>query len=110
MYISPNPIVISAEDLAEEYRKNHLRFEKTYVGKWVRVDGTVKLIGEHSIRLDELFGITNLSGLELLPPQPRQQDPRMVASVGESLTLTCKMERSPMVSSYIMFKGCHIYE
>ena len=46
-----NPMVISARDLQNEHRKNHIRFKATYKGKWLEVSGTVRGIGEDLILL-----------------------------------------------------------
>ena len=101
-----NPIVISAKDLENEHRKNHIRFKATYKGKWLEVSGTVRGIGEDLILLDEMFP----SSLKLMLPQPQQPDPRMVASVGEPLTLVCLLKRSGKVPTSINLEGCHFQQ
>ena len=99
-----HPIVVSAKDLKDEHRKNHLRFSTTYKGKWLEIRGAVRHIDEDFIHLDELYP----ASLKLLPAQPFQDDPRMVASVGEPLTLTCLLKSSSQLPTSIRLEGCHI--
>ena len=126
-----NPIVISARDLAGEYEDNLYRFEQKYGGRWVKVKGKVRSIGEgyvvykeFSVSVDsrEDLAKTFLAGLQgetsadrqfsamrLLPAQPGWVDPQMAATVGEPLTLTCRVQIDAQAIEMVAFEGCHIY-